>query len=251
MPITNAIKTALRPLRRLAGRFVIPPPSTETIFYKAAHFTSAEHVGGDFLEFGVFQGRSFISAFETLQSGYDVNIKATLHRADRRADIQKNWNEMRFFAFDSFQGLPAVRSLDTESKDFFEGQFTCGVDDFLKNLGTQGVDLAKVVVVPGWFQETCTAQTIAKYSIRQASIVHIDCDLYESAKIVLDFIRPILVDGTVIIFDDWYCFRGNPDLGEQRAFREWTSQLPDWTFVEFHKEGPWRNSFIACRKTTS
>ncbi|MGH9471088.1 MAG: hypothetical protein ACRD1N_12200, partial [Terriglobia bacterium] len=49
-------------------------------------------------------------------------------------------------------------------------------------------------------------------------------------------------------FDDWYCFRGNPDLGEQRAFREWAQSKPEWYFTEYQKEGPSRNSFIVSRK---
>lgn len=77
------------------------------------------------------------------------------------------------------------------------------------------------------------------------SIIHVDCDLYSSAKTVLEFVKPLLVDGTIIIFDDWYCFRGNPNLGEQRAFNEWRATMPDWSFTQYQKEGPWRNSFIA------
>jgi len=250
MPLRATIESLIRPLRKAAGRFMISPaPSKETIFYKAAHITSAEHVKGDYMEFGVFRGASFVSAFKALQLVYNERARSAFHEADYRADVQKIWNEMRFFAFDSFQGLPSGRDFDSESKDFFKGQFSCSVEEFLKNLKTQEVDLSKVVTIPGWFQETCTSETIAQYAIRKASVIHIDCDLYESTKVVLDFIRPFLVDGTVIIFDDWYCFRGNPNLGEQRAFREWSTRLPDWTFVEYQKEGPWRNSFIACQNT--
>lgn len=84
----------------------------------------------------------------------------------------------------------------------------------------------------------------------KAAIVNIDCDLYESARVVLRFIESLLTEGTVLIFDDWYTFRGNPNLGEQRAFREWTATLTDWIFTEYQKEGPWRNSFIANRRVS-
>ncbi len=166
-----------------------------------------------------------------------------------RRDIQTLWSDMRFFAFDSFEGLPALRGVDVESRDFAEGQYAFGADEFLSNVASRGVDLTKVITVPGWFDQTCNSGTISKFEMRRASIVHIDCDLYESTRTVLDFIRPLIVDGTVLIFDDWFCFRGNPNLGEQRAFLEWAESLPDWTFVEYQKEGPWRNSFIACRQS--
>jgi O-methyltransferase len=48
----------------------------------------------------------------------------------------------------------------------------------------------------------------------------------------------------VLIFDDWYSYRGNPGLGEQRACAEWRAQHPEWILTEYQKEGPWRTSFI-------
>jgi hypothetical protein len=56
---------------------------------------------------------------------------------------------------------------------------------------------------------------------------------------------PLLQDGTIIIFDDWYNFRGSPHLGEQRAMAEWSKTVNGFTFSEYQKEGPWRTSFIA------
>jgi hypothetical protein len=58
-------------------------------------------------------------------------------------------------------------------------------------------------------------------------------------------VAPLLQDGTVLIFDDWYSFAGSPFLGEQRAFREWRATVPGFVFSEYHKEGHGRNSFIA------
>jgi len=42
---------------------------------------------------------------------------------------------------------------------------------------------------------------------------------------------------SVIIFDDWYQFHGNPNLGGQRVFYEWQVYHPDWLVTEFQKEG--------------
>ena len=105
--------------------------------------------------------------------------------------------------------------------------------------------MSSLVTVPGWFEETCNEQTKLEHNMKKAAVVHIDCDLYSSTKTVLTFIESLLVDGTVIIFDDWYNFKGNPNLGEQRAFAEWSEDMTDWAFVQYQKEGPWRNSFIA------
>lgn len=58
----------------------------------------------------------------------------------------------------------------------------------------------------------------------------------------------LLTDGTIIIFDDWYCFRGNPKFGEQRACRQWLGENEELQLSEYRKEGPWRNSFIVNRR---
>jgi O-methyltransferase len=249
--IKNASKAILRPFREAAGRFVLLPRVDEehfkaTIIYKAAQIITAELVQGDYLEFGVFRGGSFVNAFQTLKRVHEENSADAGHyrNADYCGKVRAAWEGTRFFAFDSFAGLPETRGLDIHSNDFTGGKFSCSVEDFTRNLRGHSCDLDKVVIVPGWFDDTCCDGTLEKHALRRASIIHIDCDLYESAKVVLKFISPLLVDGTVIIFDDWYCFRGDPRFGEQRAFAEWTETMPEWIFTQYQKEGPWRNSFI-------
>jgi hypothetical protein len=110
------------------------------------------------------------------------------------------------------------------------------------------VPLNRVEIVSGWFNETLNEETLRKYRLKHAAIVHIDSDLYESAKLALTFLKPLLVDGTIIIFDNWYNFKGNPNLGEQRAFKEWLDENPNWIATQYQKEGVWRNSFILNNK---
>ena len=50
------------------------------------------------------------------------------------------------------------------------------------------------------------------------SIALIDCDLYSSTALVLKFIRNMLMDKTILIFDDWNCFDGDSQKGQRRAF---------------------------------
>jgi hypothetical protein len=249
--VKRLIKAAIRPLRAAAGRFVIAAePPTSTIIYKAAELTSTEQVEGDYLEFGVYRGSTMIQAHNAIRRSYldRAADRTRIHSPRFRENVGRAWDAMRFFAFDSFQGLPALQGPDRQTADFAEGKFSCSEDQFLARVGANGVDLSKVIIVPGWFTDTCNAVTIERHQMRAAAIVHIDCDLYESTRVVLKFIEPLLVDGSVLIFDDWYAFRGNPGLGEQRAFREWTPTVPHLTFNEFQKEGPWRNSFIVNRR---
>lgn len=250
--LKSALKSALLPVRKAGGRFFFDPRTgmESSIVWKAAQILRAELVEGDYLEFGVYQGGSIINAYSSIRDVHRQRPVDGNHSYEYQKQVAELWNKMRFFAFDSFRGLPKPKEADCHSSDFVEGQFACDLPAVHGNLSAAGVDIRKVVVVPGWFEETCVASTIKKHNMKAASIIHVDCDLYESAKVVLKFVEPLLVNGTVLIFDDWFCFRGSPELGEQRAFHEWTSTLRDWRLAEYQKEGPWRMSFIASRPLT-
>jgi len=183
-------------------------------------------VEGDYLEFGVFEGASFVPVFHFAQG---VGL-----------------NSMKFYAFDSFQGLPSVKKTDVGL--FNKGDWVCTLPKFKKLIRNRGVDLNKVKIVKGWFDETLNEETKRKLPIKSASIVYIDCDLYESTVPVLDFITDYLINGTIIIFDDWFCFKGNPNRGEQRAFKEWRKRHPEITIIQFRKFGCSGNSFIVGEK---
>jgi O-methyltransferase len=254
----QAIKRMMFPLRRSLGRLVIPPErigrvnpiNSMTLLEKVAAFVAAEMVGGDYLEFGVFEGWGFGQAYHALEAAFEVRAEENAHNssandAHRRRAI---WEGMRFVAFDSFQGLPALAGPDLGSADFRQGQYAAGRDVFLDKVRGHGVPLDRVVCVPGWFDATCTGATLSQHRISKAAVVQVDCDLYSSARSVLSFLEPVLQDGTVLIFDDWFSFRGNPRRGEQRAFAEWQEALRGrYTFAEYHREGYSRNSFIASR----
>jgi O-methyltransferase len=250
----QTLKRALYPVRKIAARFVNINPinSDNTIISKAANIIAPEKVEGDYLEFGVFAGASFINAYYILRDVFIQHQKLHAGRTkDDAAKIKRIWDNMRFFAFDSFQGLPEPNGVDKKTNSFSVGKYTYTEKAFHENLIKKNVPLKKVVTIAGWFEETCTVETIKKFGMKKASIIHVDCDLYESAKTALEFVKPLLTDGTIIIFDDWYCFRGNPNLGEQRAFNEWKATMKDWIFTEYQKEGPWRNSFIASKRNVA
>lgn len=197
----------------------------ERIIKTAMKYLSYSGLKGDYLEFGVYDGYTFTAAYHFSQtSGLD---------------------SMRFYAFDSFKGLPELGGVDCGAQaEFTCGQYSCGLEEFKKNIFNNRVKSSKVKVVPGWFSETLTKETKKKLPINKAALIWVDCDLYESAVPVLDFVTDYVQDGTLIFFDDWFCFRGNPERGEQRAFREWLERTPSITATEFRKFDWSGNSFI-------
>ena len=128
--------------------------------------------------------------------------------------------------------------------DYETGSYACSESDFLASLGGAGVDMSDVVPVKGWYQDTCIPKTREAHELQQVSIALIDCDLYESTVPVLDFLTDIVQQGTILIFDDWFRFRGSPDSGEQRACREWLERNPQLELIEFWKQAPQAVAFL-------
>lgn len=210
------------------------PSPCEQILKQAFDYGLHTDLPGDYLEFGVWKGRSFATAFHVWK--YVKRNKQALQ-------------DTRFFAFDSFEGLPEpTLDQDKSTGEFKKGQYACSEKEFVNILQRERVDLADVIMVKGWYKDSLTDQTKQKHALHKVAIVFIDCDLYESTVSVLEFITDLLVDGTVIIFDDWFCFRGNPEAGEMRAFTEWLARHPEFQAVEYQRFN-WRgNSFlIHCR----
>jgi O-methyltransferase len=246
-------KHLLAPMRSLGHRFVHDPAwvNRDAMVYKAGFVMAADNVEGDYLEFGVLAGNSFIKAYRSMYAAFRELTSPTDENNVTSEDLAARvatWNRRRFFAFDSFEGLPEVTGLDKHGSEFKRGKYLSSLDKFMNNVRRAGVPPERTVCVKGWFKDTLTQETIQKHNLARAAVVYIDSDLYESARLALNFIKPLLVDGTIIMFDEWFGFRGNPELGERRAFSEFVEQMPDWVFTEFQKEGPRRSSFIANKR---
>jgi len=209
-----------------------------SLIEKSACLNVNDCVEGDYYEFGVFRGTYFFNAYKALKRAHNRRIDNSLAQLTEGQinALKDKWDKMRFFAFDSFEGLPEIEGLDKSSDEFKKGQFACSDVEFSQIIASEGVNLDKTVLIKGWFNETCNQQTKIDQNITKASIVMIDCDLYESTVDCLKFIEGILTDGTIIIFDDFNSFRASPFLGERRAFNEMQKRMPDWVFHKFANE---------------
>jgi hypothetical protein len=208
----------------------------------------------NYAEFGVFNGGSLIQSYYCAKKVYDELLSGFWNHSfadhdSALSEVQHNWEKLNFFAFDSFQGIPQTTGPDKEIEIFKPGTYCCKQTDFQDNLRRYGVPEDRVSVIPGYFQDSCTPANLERFGFKNIGIIHIDSDLYESAKFVLNAITPYLASNAIIIFDEWFQFFGNPEFGEQRAFAEWREANPDWHVTEFQKEGAYRMSFILSRKS--
>ncbi len=247
-------KKLLRPLRVLGAQFVAPYLNghlDQSPIHLGANYIHAEDIPGDYLEFGVFRGASFTRAFHEITTAKKdweswTRTQAAYSSQDRAEDAYKVVKrfERRFFAFDSFDGLPEPEGIDVGSARFFAGRYDCSEQSFRGILEKNGVDLAQVTTIPGFYDASLTSQVKVEYQIEQAAVVMVDCDLYESTRYVLDFVTDLLVSGSIIIFDDWFNFHASPELGEQKACSEWLKKTPHIQLVPYARWGMTQHSFI-------
>jgi predicted O-methyltransferase YrrM len=132
------------------------------------------------------------------------------------------------YGFDSFQGLP-----EDWRSGFPEGHFTVE--------GLPDVPGAELVV--GWFDDTLPG--FLETHPGTVDFLHVDGDLYSSAKTVLDLVGPRLRDGSVILFDEFFNFPG----WQQHEYKAWLEYV-DRTGIQFTYEGyTWNNEQVIVKVT--
>lgn len=119
-------------------------------------------------------------------------------------------------AYDSFQGLPDDRS-SFETEHYRPGHMVHSETAFRNTLREHGVDGA-VDVVAGWFSDTM------KFAYnRPVNFVHVDCDMYNSARSCIDHLYDPLLPGGIMVFDDYFDQGG----GVQAAVDELVASTKD------------------------
>jgi hypothetical protein len=108
------------------------------------------------------------------------------------------------FGFDSFSGLPGDWTGHVETAGAFRQRQVPKVP-------------GNVTLLQGLFEETLPG-FMAEHE-GPASFVHIDCDLYESTRTILDHIGPRLQSGTRVLFDEYFNYPGWK-LHEFKAWKE-------------------------------
>nr|NQU90841.1 hypothetical protein [Bacteroidota bacterium] len=172
------------------------PGVIEKCIDKAVELKTADI--GDYCEFGIFKGFAF---------AYACNYA-------RRLNLQK----MRFFGFDSFKGLPDIEGLDiTKDMPFYKGQYLAGKEQVMKDINKTNVDWSRTHLIEGFFNISLTYETKKKHEMNKIALCLIDCDLHSSTVSVLNFIQDMIIDNTILIFDDWNAFNKDNERGQRRA----------------------------------
>lgn len=152
--------------------------------------------------------------------------------------MRKAWDHFQhlfdftYVGFDSFEGLPEIAEID-QQPIWEKGKLAFAEERFIKRVLGHGVPADKLMTVKGFYDASLTTELKDSLLPTKAAVIYIDCDLYVSTVPVLEWVVDFLQVGTVLVFDDWYCFHGDPQRGEQLAWKEFRQRHPELRFSEF------------------
>src|SRR5882762_563012 len=185
--------------------------SRQSVFSSIAVFCyHNQPLDGWYFEFGSHTARTMRAAWDAFHVLYD-------------------W---KYAAFDSFEGLPDLEEID-RMPIWRKGALKTSEEDFIRTVVKHGMPREKLFTVKGFYDQSLNEQTRKRFFPERAAVLYVDCDLYQSTVPVLEFAKDFFQRGTVLVFDDWFCFHGDPRRGQRRAFSEFRERYPTLRFEQF------------------
>ena len=118
--------------------------------------------------------------------------------------------QRKYFLFDSFEGLPEAKKIDGDAarnwqanKDSPEYLENCAID---ARFAFEAMKIAKVdfECIKGWFENTLPAFE----GTTAINLLRLDADWYDSTISCLEHLFPKVVEGGVVLIDDYYTWSG-------------------------------------------
>ncbi len=151
--------------------------------YNLARAVLENDVAGDFAECGVF-------------AGANVAMMA-------RALMAAPFTSRKVHIFDSFEGVPAGGAEDI-GWTHPAGVSRCSEAYLRERMIGWGIDDKLLVFHPGWFSETVPFFAgVARSYKHPLALLRLDGDLYESTRVCMEHLYPLLSPGGWLICDDY------------------------------------------------
>ena len=190
----------------LAERVLLGNLTTIQATYQIAQAAIDSMIPGDFVECGVFAGA---------QSA-----------AMARAIMDRHWAVRKVHLFDSFQGIPEPGEHDGNLKQTgVKAGDACRALHLVQGYMREwNISESVLVYHPGWFADTLPL--VAETGPKQIAVLRLDADLYESTRLCMQYLYPLVSPGGWVIVDDY-----NLD-GCRKALHEYVMPAP----VYFRKD---------------
>lgn len=184
--------------------------SRQQVYDLALRSAAEACLNGLWLEFGVWRGES-------------INY------------IARKCRDRTIYGFDSFEGLPVDWNQGAVSSTTIPAAY-------FKVYELPRVR-SNVVLVKGWFDKSLP-EFLLKHT-EPIAFMHIDSDVYESAKTIFDIAGDRIKRGTVIVFDEYFNYP-KWEEGEYRAFDEHLKRSgKKCEFIAFNSHGE-QAALIIC-----
>lgn len=182
-------------LAKIGQRLLGNPPTLEWTLRLCLEAVNND-IRGDFVECGVFAG---------------------CHPAIMMYVNKQEWTTptRAVHLFDSFQGIPragprddhTITELIGDVKDgalVSTGHSVCSVEQVEAHLKEWGMWLEGCLRFHvGWFQSTVPLAADGELKLRGIAVLRLDGDLYESTKVCLEHLYPLVRSGGFVIIDDY------------------------------------------------
>jgi O-methyltransferase len=222
--IPAAIRRQISAVRSVGQASSLGPRGLERRDFMQRAFRALKFnaIAGDYVEFGCHSGTTFSLAYhESRDQGYKCKL----------------------WAFDSFCGLPPHSLPQDDHPRCVEGEMRTSIEEFKKICKRNGIPASGYRTVPGFYEVTLSAKEMAD-QLPSVSLAYIDCVLYSSTKTVLDFLATRIQHGSIVAFDDYFCYSPTTIAGERLACAEFLNANPRFHFTPYCQYGWHAMSFI-------
>jgi hypothetical protein len=223
------LRHLLAQYRTLSGRlelahsdlFLHDLPHRKEFFRRALHYLSFNGIDGDYAEFGCYGAMTFRIAWSACQNvGYGAHL----------------------WGFDSFAGLPESGEAKDQHLRWEAGWLATSLGEFHQLCTRAGIPADRYTAIPGYYSASLSPEAEGPRP-EKISLAYIDCDLYSSTRDVLGFLEGRLRPGSVLGFDDWFCYSSTGPSGERLAALEHFADSR-WALVPFVQYGWFGMSFL-------
>lgn len=171
--------------------------SSQEQTYDIARLVLQREIPGDFVECGVYAG-----ACCAIMARAIMDYCAELTTDGRQATRQEWPSERRVHLFDSFAGIPKPGPHDSDLAGNRGGESAVSLEGVQDNMQRWGIPEELLVYWRGDFQIT-VPHAVASKGIESIAMLRLDGDLYESTKVCMDHLYPLVAPGGYVIVDDF------------------------------------------------
>lgn len=194
-------------------------------FQRAQYYLQVNRIDGVYAEFGSHEVNTFRMALRTLGLPGKPNFIS------------------RFYAFDSFEGMPEPESIDKQK--IWRKNMNYTSEKKFKSIVKR--DLHRVKTVKGFYEKSLP--NFKFDSDEQIALAYLDCDYYSSTRTCLKFLDGKLKHGCLLAFDDWDCYYSDPKRGQKKAFYEFVELTSNrYHFEEFCDISSGGRCFVVLEK---